>query len=43
MQSSGKGDVELSVTLDTSGLKKDTEKIKKEIEQGVKTGNTDIY
>lgn len=42
MQSSGKGDVELSVTLDTSGLKKDTEKIKKEIEQGVKSGNTDI-
>lgn len=42
MQSSGKGDVELSVTLDTSGLKKETEKIKKEIEAGVKSGNTEI-
>ena len=42
MQSSGKGDVELSVTLDTSGLKKETEKIKAEIEKGVATSNTEI-
>lgn len=42
MHSSEKGDVELSVTLDTSGLEKETEKIKKEIENGIKSGNTEI-
>lgn len=42
MQSTEQGDVALSVTLDTSGLKKETEKIKKEIEAGVKSGNTEI-
>ena len=36
------GDVQLSVTLDTSGLKKETEKIKAEIEAGVKSAGTDI-
>lgn len=37
MQSSQNGDVQLSVTLDTKGIKSDTQKIKDEIEKSIKS------